>query len=327
MKKEFLILSFLSTTLILVYIIFPNLQEENKQTNKIIGNDTNFESSFITDETYENLNDALLSFDLVRISQDGEAVMAGKSQPNKKIKLFDGQEILAEFESDANGEWIWLSEVPLKSGIKKFKLKYSKIEDSGTQSDQTIIVFVNKKAQTKPKVVKFFNDENGSLEMLNLDKVSDGVTLDFLNYSSSGFVIFSGRTTPNTILEINQPTIKLGETKSDESGKWKFVINYNQISNENISIETTINGEKTILSFSASKLEEKLNKKNVELNNNQIIVKKGNSLWRIARKTLGGGIFYTEIYKNNYKKIKNPDLIFPGQVFNIPFDKKKVFYE
>ena len=327
MKKEFLLLSFLSITLVIVYFIFPNLKEEADQTNKFNSEDKNFESYLRTEETYENLNDAQLSFDLVRISQEGDAVMAGKSEPNKKIKLFDGQDLLAEFESDANGEWIWLSEIPLKSGIKKFKLKYSKIEDSRVQSGQTIIVFVDKKDKSKPKVVKFFNDENGSLEMLNLDKVSDGVTLDFLNYSSSGLMIFSGRTSPNTNLEINQLTKKLGETKSDETGKWKFVINYNQISNENISIETIINGEKAILSFSASKLDEKLNKKNVELNNNQIIVKKGNSLWRIARKTLGGGIFYTEIYKNNYKKIKNPHLIFPGQVFNIPFDKKKVFYE
>ena len=44
----------------------------------------------------------------------------------------------------------------------------------------------------------------------------------------------------------------------------------------------------------------------------------GNSLWRIARKTLGGGIFYSEIFKNNVDKITNPNLIFPGQVFNIP---------
>ena len=50
----------------------------------------------------------------------------------------------------------------------------------------------------------------------------------------------------------------------------------------------------------------------------QIVVQNGNSLWRIARKTLGGGIFYSEIFKNNIDKITNPNLIFPGQVFNIP---------
>ena len=33
-----------------------------------------------------------------------------------------------------------------------------------------------------------------------------------------------------------------------------------------------------------------------------VIVKPGNSLWRIARKTLGGGILYTEIYKKTLIK-------------------------
>ena len=40
-------------------------------------------------------------------------------------------------------------------------------------------------------------------------------------------------------------------------------------------------------------------------------------------KTLGGGIYYTEIYKNNLAKIKNPNLIYPGQVFNIPTKRNK----
>ena len=59
----------------------------------------------------------------------------------------------------------------------------------------------------------------------------------------------------------------------------------------------------------------------------KIIVEDGNSLWRIARKTLGGGILYAEIYKYNKKKIKDPNLIFPGQVFNIPNFRKAISYE
>ena len=67
---------------------------------------------------------------------------------------------------------------------------------------------------------------------------------------------------------------------------------------------------------------------NIEtLNANEIIVEPGNSLWRIARKTMGGGIFYSEIYKNNLMRIKNPDLIYPGQVFNIPKIRKNISYE
>ena len=326
MKKEFLTFSILSTTLILVYFLFPNLKQDSNQNDELNNNNKVLENPSILNESYHNFNDAHLSFDLVRITKEGDAVIAGKSLPNKKIQLFDGQDILADFESDANGEWIWLSETPLKSGIKKFKLRYDQTQHLPTQSEQTVIVFVDNKKQSRPKVAKLFNDETGNLEMLNLEKVSDGVTIDFLNYSASGLV-FSGRTLPNNNLEINQITKKLGQTQSDDSGKWKFVLKDRKLLNENISIETSINGEKVVLSFSISELEEKLKKRNYELNDNQIVVQNGNSLWSIARKTLGGGIFYTEIYKNNYKKIKNPDLIFPGQVFNIPFDKKKVFYE
>lgn len=47
----------------------------------------------------------------------------------------------------------------------------------------------------------------------------------------------------------------------------------------------------------------------------------GDSLWRISRKMLGHGIKYTEIYASNVKQIKNPALIYPGQIFVVPSPK------
>jgi len=47
-------------------------------------------------------------------------------------------------------------------------------------------------------------------------------------------------------------------------------------------------------------------------------VEKGNSLWRISRGMLGRGIRYTEIYAANAAQIRDPKLIYPGQVFVIP---------
>jgi len=76
-----------------------------------------------------------------------------------------------------------------------------------------------------------------------------------------------------------------------------------------------------------SKFNYEFTNNSLELKNNQIIVKEGNSLWRIARKTMGNGIFYSKIFKNNHIKIKNPDLIYPGQVFNIPKLTNKISYE
>lgn len=49
-----------------------------------------------------------------------------------------------------------------------------------------------------------------------------------------------------------------------------------------------------------------------------MIVQPGNSLWRIARRTLGGGIHYSEIYQANRDQIRDPNLIYPGQIFTVP---------
>lgn len=44
----------------------------------------------------------------------------------------------------------------------------------------------------------------------------------------------------------------------------------------------------------------------------------GDSLWKIAKKTLGDGSRWSEIYNLNTDKIGNPDLIYPGQVLTLP---------
>ena len=47
-------------------------------------------------------------------------------------------------------------------------------------------------------------------------------------------------------------------------------------------------------------------------------VKRGDCLWNIAKKYYGKGNQYTKIYNANRDKIKNPNLIYPGQVLTIP---------
>ncbi len=52
--------------------------------------------------------------------------------------------------------------------------------------------------------------------------------------------------------------------------------------------------------------------------NKSYTVKKGDCLWNIAKKFYGNGAKYTKIYNANKSKIKNPNLIYPGQVLTIP---------
>ncbi|OOY17876.1 hypothetical protein BMI85_02725 [Thioclava sp. DLFJ4-1] len=45
---------------------------------------------------------------------------------------------------------------------------------------------------------------------------------------------------------------------------------------------------------------------------------KGNTLWAIAREVYGDGFLYVRVFDANRDQIRDPDLIYPGQVFNIP---------
>jgi nucleoid-associated protein YgaU len=47
-------------------------------------------------------------------------------------------------------------------------------------------------------------------------------------------------------------------------------------------------------------------------------VSRGDSLWRLSQNTYGAGTRYAVIYKANREQIRNPNLIYPGQIFVIP---------
>ena len=49
-----------------------------------------------------------------------------------------------------------------------------------------------------------------------------------------------------------------------------------------------------------------------------VTVQPGYSLWRIARESYGEGILYVKVYEANKDQIRDPDLIYPGQIFTVP---------
>ena len=56
---------------------------------------------------------------------------------------------------------------------------------------------------------------------------------------------------------------------------------------------------------------------------NTAIVSRGDNLWRISQRIYGKGVRYTVIYGANQGQIRNPNRIYPGQVFVLPDDEER----
>lgn len=50
----------------------------------------------------------------------------------------------------------------------------------------------------------------------------------------------------------------------------------------------------------------------------RVVIQPGNNLWRISRVLYGSGTKYTTLYEANKDQIRNPNRIYPGQVFKTP---------
>ncbi|TPW32021.1 LysM peptidoglycan-binding domain-containing protein [Pararhizobium mangrovi] len=56
----------------------------------------------------------------------------------------------------------------------------------------------------------------------------------------------------------------------------------------------------------------------LEPTDDYVIIRKGDTLWQISRRTYGRGVRYTTIYLANSQQIRDPNYILPGQVFDVP---------
>ena len=54
-----------------------------------------------------------------------------------------------------------------------------------------------------------------------------------------------------------------------------------------------------------------------------VIIRRNDTLWRISRRVYGHGVRYSTIYLANQDQIRDPDRIWPGQVFKVPSRSKE----
>lgn len=61
----------------------------------------------------------------------------------------------------------------------------------------------------------------------------------------------------------------------------------------------------------------------LEHSDGAVIIRRNDTLWRISRRVYGHGVRYSTIYLANQDQIRDPDRIWPGQVFKVPGKSKE----
>src|SRR5262249_34774961 len=145
---------------------------------------------------------------------------------------------------------------------------------------------------------------------------SGALVLDTVDYDDKGQVIVGGRGTVGATIQVYLDNALIGAPAVDAAGRWEVIPRAPGVPRlHTLRVDEIGANGKVVARVESPFLRAQL----VQLPADQaFIVQPGNSLWRIARRSYGEGLRYTVIYEANRTQIRDPDLIYPGQVFAIP---------
>lgn len=260
------------------------------------------------------------SFDIVRVDPRGTAVLAGRGAPGSRVALMSGDEEIASVEIDAAGEWVMVVDRPLPSGSVELSLMMVTPDGQEIRSDQVVVVSVPESRDRTPLVVLGRPGEASRVLQSPFDGVSMGpLSLETVDYDESGSVIFSGRAEAGSSVRVIADGQVVGQTTVGPNGRWSvqagrdFAPGVYNLQVDQLDADGRVTAV-IALPFERASEEDALAAREA----GRVVVQPGNSLWRIARRLYGDGVQYTVIYQANRDQIRDPDLIYPGQVFRAP---------
>ena len=270
-----------------------------------------------------------LSVDVFRVDELGNIISAGKVSKKAKIEILaDNRKIIGADETAEDGSFVVFGKVQSTGLVQSVKIR-GLIEGEGQDKivNSADLFFVlpqverdNEKEVNKIEKNPFIVQDDGKdLKVLAPIQVSsvDSITLDTISYTENSSTELAGRARLAYSVRIYLNNKLESETKVSESGAWKAALSDIQAGVYTLRLdEVSENGKvEGRLELPFKREEEALIQ---AMGEGSITVQPGNSLWRIARKYYGKGIQYVEIFERNSHLIRDPDLIYPGQIFSLP---------
>ena len=206
---------------------------------------------------------------------------------------------------------------------KKANISESDTDVNFSDNDSEISNSTTNSSTSQPKVV--VADSDGIKVLQDDQGAKDQLALDAIAYDPLGNVTLSGRSNPDGLVRFYVNNEAISAAKTDDTGYWETDLSDVIPGTYTLRIdELGLRGDVVSRLESPFKREDRqklaalIAPSSSPVRINIVTVQPGNTLWAIARKRYGDGLLYVRVFEANRDKIKDPDLIYPGQLFDLP---------
>jgi nucleoid-associated protein YgaU len=272
------------------------------------------------------------TFDVVRINPQGNAVMAGHATPGSQVTITDAGKEIGRTQADQHGDWVFVPSTPLPSGAREVTLAERTPNGTETKGDRSVLLVVPQVAaagtavtQTRmPPMAVLTGPGVAPLVLTGPGQASGSASpgqsrlaLGAAEYDQRGKIGLSGTAPPGATVRLYVDNHPIGQAVANPSGQWTFSTGNTVGSGPHTLRLDQIAPNGTV----AFRLDRPFTREPMAAANlpaGHIAIEPGQNLWTIARHAYGQGTEYTVIFQANRGEIRNPDLIYPGQVFALP---------
>ena len=294
------------------------------------------------------------TFDVASIEPTGEAVIAGRAAPGATVELLRDGEVHDRAVADKSGQFVMVPP-KLPPGTYDLTLRSKAADGTVATSKQRVTAALEPRSTERPVVALVTpNKPTVVLSQPGAPKPAGAVVVETVETEPSGKFHVSGQARPGAALRLYLNDSFVTSVTAGADGRFAVTINegvapgnYRVRLDEASSsgtvrarAEVPFTAPETTASVSAQATASKRPDSAapqlaaagatvlpdsgsppstvVVPKITTTTVSRGDSLWRLSQASYGAGMRYAVIYKANQGQIRNPNLIYPGQIFVLP---------
>ena len=268
------------------------------------------------------------TFDVVRVAEDGRAVIAGRAEEDAAVEVLVDGVALPATDADGRGEWVLVPDAPIPPGQHTLSLRATNRAGQVVLGEQSVVIDVAPPADGGQTLAVLVDPSTDPVAVLQGPGGNASLTTDIplavarIDHDAAGNATIQGTAAPGALVRLYLNNDRIGDAAVAEDGGWTLVpdkplpLGQHELRVDELGDGSNVDA-RIVVAF------ERVGAAAVAATDavsGEVIVQRGNSLWRIARRLYGSGFAYTVIYQANQDRIRDPDLIYPGQVFAVPVE-------